>query len=162
MKTSRFCRIVSYAPGGRSERKSTVRPPRCIHTHMFADHPQGASRNRAGGWAPSISAAAGEMRSEKRIQQGIHYLAEFARQSCDWRYKTPCFADKRQRWRMPASAMRRYEKASRPCRIVSYTPAGRSERKSTARLRDFRSASPATGGRTTKRCLTRKGIETFA
>ena len=37
-------------------------PPRCIRTHMFADHPQGASRNRAGGWAPSISAAGDEMR----------------------------------------------------------------------------------------------------
>ena len=40
MKTSWPCRIVSYAPGGRSERKSTVRPPRCIRTHMFADHPK--------------------------------------------------------------------------------------------------------------------------
>ena len=51
MKTSRPCRIVSYAPGGRSERKSTVRPPRCIHMLMFANHPQGALRNRAGGLA---------------------------------------------------------------------------------------------------------------
>ena len=55
-----------------------------------------------------------------------------------------------------------YMKASRLCQIVSYIPAWRSERKSTARLRDFRSACPATGERTTKRCLTRKGIETFA
>ena len=55
-----------------------------------------------------------------------------------------------------------YMKAFRTRRIVSYTPAGRSERKSTVRLRDFRGASPATDGRTTKRCLTPKGIETFA
>ena len=31
-------------------------------------------------------------------------------------------------------------KSSRPCRIVSYIPAGRDERKSTVRLRDFRGA----------------------
>ena len=37
--------------------------PRCIRTHMFADHPQGASRIRAGVWALSISIAGGEMRS---------------------------------------------------------------------------------------------------
>ena len=55
-----------------------------------------------------------------------------------------------------------YMKASRPCRIVSYTPAGRSERKSTVRLRDFLGTYHATCSRTTKRCLARKGIETFA
>ena len=44
-------------------------------------------------------------------------------------------------------------KASRPCRIVSYIPAGRSARKSTVRLRDFRGACHAIGGRTTRRCL---------
>ena len=102
---------------------------------MFADHPQGASRNRAGVWALNISTAGAEMRSYTRIQQGIHYLAEFARQSCDWRYKTPCLAGERQLRRMPASAMRIYERAFRPCRIVSYIPAGRSERKSTVRPR---------------------------
>ena len=147
---------------GRSERKSTVLPPRCIRTHMFADHLQGASRIRAGVWAPSISTVGGEMPSESRIQQGIHYLAEFARQSYDWRYKTTCFADERQPRRMPPPAMRIYEKASRPCRIVSYTPAGRSERKSTARPRDFRAARTSIGKRATKRCLVCKGIQTFA
>ena len=63
---------------------------------MFANHPQGALRNRAGGLAPSISAAAGEMRSKTQFQQGTHYLAEIARQSCDWLYKTLCFGDERQ------------------------------------------------------------------
>ena len=110
---------------GRSERKSTALPPRWIRTHMFADHPQGASRNSAGGWTPSISAAAGEMRSPTRIQQGIHYLAEFARQSYDWRYKTTCFADERQPRRMPASAMRIYESISAmPHRFIYSSLAG--------------------------------------
>ena len=50
-------------------------------------------------------------------------------------------------------------KESRLFRIFSYIPAWRSERKSTARLRDFRGAWPAISGRTTKRCFVRKGIQ---
>ena len=60
MKHSGRAESFHMLQAGRSERKSTALPPRCIRTHMFADHPQGASRNRADGWAPSISAAAGE------------------------------------------------------------------------------------------------------